>query len=150
MPPKYHGFGDRRKDTFKSMSAAGIRRSTYVRAVIPTINQDGNHAIEPPVIRTEPSEWEDVVKASKTKKRNEVEDRARNWASILPLLLEAFKQGCGVATPSPSALAPIEDPLLCSCPEKEFKFVRCIFKCGMFKSYIIFYDGQINKYISFI
>ncbi|KAG2212553.1 hypothetical protein INT45_014315 [Circinella minor] len=131
MPPKYHGFGDRRKDTFKSMSAAGIRRSTYVRAVIPTVDQDGNHVIEPPVIRTEPSEWEDVVKANKTKKRNEVEDRARNWASILPLLLEAFKQGCGVKTPSPSALAPIEDPLLCSCPEKEFRFVRCIFKCGI-------------------
>ncbi|KAG2216324.1 hypothetical protein INT45_009659 [Circinella minor] len=131
MPPKYHGFGDRRKDTFKSTSTAGIRRSTYVRAVIPTVDQDGNHVIEPPVIRTEPSEWEDVVKANKTKKRNEVEDRARNWASILPLLLEAFKQGCGVKTPSPSVLAPIEDPLLCSCPEKEFRFVRCIFKCGI-------------------
>ena len=93
------------------MSAARIRRSTYVRAVILTIDQHGNHAIEPPIICTEPSEWEDVVKASKAKKQNEVEDQARNWARILPLLLEAFKQGCGVETPLPSALAPIKDPL---------------------------------------
>ncbi|KAG2212881.1 hypothetical protein INT45_005503 [Circinella minor] len=109
MPPKYHGFGDRRKDTFKSMSAAGIRRSTYVRAVIPTVDQDGSYVVH--IYHTE--------------------DRARSWASILPLLLEAFKQGCGVETPSPLALVPSEDSLLCSCPEKDFKFVRCIFKCGI-------------------
>ena len=140
MPPKYRGFGERQKDIFKSVSRAGVRRTAYVEPVIPIVDQHGNHAINPPVIRTVPSEWEDVVVASRITKRNKVEDRARSWAKILPLLLEAFKQGCGVETPSPEALAPIDDPLLCSCPGKGSKFIRCIFKCGMLKIYITLFS----------
>ncbi|KAG2217100.1 hypothetical protein INT45_000905 [Circinella minor] len=132
MPPKYRGFGEREKDIFVSMSKDGkIRRSTYVVPVIPRVNKHGNHTINPPVIRTLPFEWENVNEETKTKKRNKVEDRVRNWNTILPLLLEAFKQGCGIEAPLPEALVPMADPLLCSCPEKATKSISCIFKCGI-------------------
>ena len=138
MPPKYRGFGTNEKHTFRSLSRTGIRESTHVQRVTPTVDQNGNHQISSSINRIRSSEWEDVDDSTRKRKRNKVEDRIRNWANILPMLTDAFKQGCGVETPLLEALTPMEDPLLCSCPGKSSKFITCVFKCGMCKSSELF------------
>ncbi|KAI7846648.1 hypothetical protein BDC45DRAFT_582907 [Circinella umbellata] len=111
MPPKYHGFGTNEKYTFRSLSRTGIRESTHVQRVMPTVDQNGSHQISSSINRIRSSEWEDVDDSTRKRKRN--------------------KQGCGAQTPLPKALMPIEDPLLCSCPGKSLKFITCVFKCGI-------------------
>ncbi|KAI7849966.1 hypothetical protein BDC45DRAFT_573466 [Circinella umbellata] len=138
MPPKYRGFGTNEKHTFRSLSRTGIRESTHVQRVTPTVDQNGSHQISSSINRIRSSEWEDVDDSTRKRKRNKVEDRIRNWANILPMLTDAFKQGCGVETPLLEALTPMEDPLLCSCPGKSSKFTTCVFKCGMCKSSELF------------
>ncbi|KAG2210807.1 hypothetical protein INT45_009773 [Circinella minor] len=137
MPPKYRGFGTNEKFTFRSFSrTGGLRETTHVQRVTPTVDQNGSHQIPSSINRIRSSEWEDVDESTRKRKRSNVEDRVRNWANILPMLTDAFKQGCGVQTPLPEALTPIEDPLLCPCPGKSSKFITCVFKCGMCKSSI--------------
>ncbi|KAG2214922.1 hypothetical protein INT45_008122 [Circinella minor] len=137
MPPKYRGFGTNEKFTFRSFSrTSGLRETIHVQRVTPTVDQNGSHQIPSSINRIRSSEWEDVDESTRKRKRSNVEDRVRNWANILSMLTDAFKQGCGVQTSLPEALTPIEDPLLCPCPGKSSKFITCIFKYGMCKSSI--------------
>ncbi|KAG2216427.1 hypothetical protein INT45_005902, partial [Circinella minor] len=139
MPPKYRGFGTNEKFTFRSFSrTGGLRETTHVQRVTPTVDQNGSHQIPSSINRIRSSEWEDVDESTRKRKRSNVEDRVRNWANILPMLTDAFKQGYGVQTPLPEALTPIEDLLLCPCPGKNSKFITCIFKCGICKSSKLF------------
>ena len=139
MPPKYRGFGTNEKFTFRSFSrTGGLGETIHVQRVMPTVDQNGSHQILSSINRIRSSEWEDVDESTRKRKRSNVEDRVRNWANILPMLTDAFKQGCGVQTPLPEALTPIEDPLLCPCPGKSSKFITCVFKCGMCKSSKLF------------
>ncbi|KAG2214635.1 hypothetical protein INT45_003123 [Circinella minor] len=103
---------------------------------MPTVDQNGSHQILSSINRIHLSEWEDVDESTRKRKRSNVEDRVRNWANILSMLTDAFKQGCGVQTSLPEALTPIEDRLLCPCPGKSSKFITCVFKYGMCKSSI--------------
>ncbi|KAI9495120.1 hypothetical protein BDB00DRAFT_272016 [Zychaea mexicana] len=131
MPPKRaRGFGNKRVSSFASLKSNGARK--VIRITQP-LDLGGTLSVPPvvqPASKRSPMRDENT---NSSNKRRKADNRAQSWANILPSLLTAYKQGYGIEEPAPQALVPIDDPLLCHCPEskRKEKTVTCIYKCGI-------------------